>query len=90
MHDLELNPTQCGQNTRGRVNLPIAVLGSPVFVLSHLPKYVHRVLLEIDEPASNHNGGQVLFGDDGYLYIFTGDGGMAGDPFGKYGNAQNK
>ncbi|KAG7266309.1 hypothetical protein CRUP_015153 [Coryphaenoides rupestris] len=49
-----------------------------------------RVLLEIDEPASNHNGGQVLFGDDGYLYIFTGDGGMAGDPFGKYGNAQNK
>ncbi|KAJ3613858.1 hypothetical protein NHX12_020102 [Muraenolepis orangiensis] len=49
-----------------------------------------RVLLEIDEPASNHNGGQVLFGDDGFLYIFTGDGGMAGDPFGKYGNAQNK
>uniref|UniRef100_A0A1A8P746 HHIP-like 1 n=1 Tax=Nothobranchius rachovii TaxID=451742 RepID=A0A1A8P746_9TELE len=49
-----------------------------------------RVILEIDEPASNHNGGQLLFGDDGYLYIFTGDGGMAGDPFGKYGNAQNK
>ncbi|XP_061599591.1 HHIP-like protein 1 [Cololabis saira] len=49
-----------------------------------------RVILEIDEPASNHNGGQVLFGDDDYLYIFTGDGGMAGDPFGRYGNAQNK
>ncbi|XP_030580834.1 HHIP-like protein 1 isoform X3 [Archocentrus centrarchus] len=49
-----------------------------------------RVILEIDEPASNHNGGQLLFGDDGYLYIFTGDGGMAGDPFGQYGNAQNK
>lgn len=49
-----------------------------------------RVIIEIDEPASNHNGGQLLFGDDGYLYIFTGDGGMAGDPFGKYGNAQNK
>uniref|UniRef100_A0A3Q4HYE0 HHIP like 1 n=1 Tax=Neolamprologus brichardi TaxID=32507 RepID=A0A3Q4HYE0_NEOBR len=49
-----------------------------------------RVILEIDEPASNHNGGQLLFADDGYLYIFTGDGGMAGDPFGKYGNAQNK
>lgn len=59
-----------------------------VFIL-----YVHcvpRVILEIDEPASNHNGGQLLFADDGYLYIFTGDGGMAGDPFGKYGNAQNK
>ncbi|XP_066531922.1 HHIP-like protein 1 isoform X2 [Hoplias malabaricus] len=49
-----------------------------------------RVILEIDEPASNHNGGQILFADDGYLYIFTGDGGMAGDPFGKFGNAQNK
>ncbi|XP_023684566.2 HHIP-like protein 1 [Paramormyrops kingsleyae] len=49
-----------------------------------------RVILEIDEPASNHNGGQVLFADDGYLYIFTGDGGMAGDPFGKFGNSQNK
>ncbi|KAL7872851.1 hypothetical protein AOLI_G00119220 [Acnodon oligacanthus] len=49
-----------------------------------------RVILEIDEPASNHNGGQLLFADDGYLYIFTGDGGMAGDPFGKFGNAQNK
>ena len=61
-----------------------------VLILSHLLQCVHRVLLEIDEPASNHNGGQVLFGDDGYLYIFTGDGGMAGDPFGKYGNAQNK
>lgn len=49
-----------------------------------------RIILEIEEPASNHNGGQLLFGEDGYLYIFTGDGGMAGDPFGTFGNAQNK
>lgn len=49
-----------------------------------------RIILEIEEPASNHNGGQLLFGEDGYLYIFTGDGGMAGDPFGEFGNAQNK
>uniref|UniRef100_A0A8C1UYW9 Si:ch211-136a13.1 n=1 Tax=Cyprinus carpio TaxID=7962 RepID=A0A8C1UYW9_CYPCA len=49
-----------------------------------------RTLLEVDEPASNHNGGQILFGLDGYLYIFIGDGGKAGDPFGKFGNSQNK
>lgn len=52
--------------------------------------YTLRIILEIEEPASNHNGGELLFGDDGYLYIFTGDGGMGGDPFGTYGNAQNK
>ncbi|KAK9411996.1 HHIP-like 2 [Crotalus adamanteus] len=47
-------------------------------------------LLEIEQPAANHNGGEILFGLDGYLYLFTGDGGKAGDPFGKFGNAQNK
>ncbi|EOB04357.1 HHIP-like protein 2, partial [Anas platyrhynchos] len=47
-------------------------------------------LLELEEPAANHNGGQLLFGVDGYMYVFTGDGGKAGDPFGKFGNAQNK
>ncbi|KAB0403933.1 hypothetical protein E2I00_004648, partial [Balaenoptera physalus] len=56
----------------------------------NISRAVLTIILEIEEPASNHNGGQLLFGDDGYLYIFTGDGGMAGDPFGKFGNAQNK
>nr|XP_020471363.1 HHIP-like protein 1 [Monopterus albus] len=63
------------------------ISGSDMNMVDHTTE---RVILEIDEPASNHNGGQLLFGHDGYLYIFTGDGGMAGDPFGKYGNAQNK
>ncbi|NXK75448.1 HIPL2 protein, partial [Amazona guildingii] len=49
-----------------------------------------RNLLELEEPAANHNGGQLLFGLDGYMYLFTGDGGKAGDPFGTFGNAQNK
>ncbi|KAG2467069.1 HIPL2 protein, partial [Polypterus senegalus] len=49
-----------------------------------------RAILEIEQPAANHNGGQILFGVDGYMYIFTGDGGKSGDPFGKFGNAQNK
>ncbi|XP_044147226.1 HHIP-like protein 2 [Bufo gargarizans] len=49
-----------------------------------------RIILEIVEPFRNHNGGQILFGVDGYLYIFTGDGGELGDPHGEFGNGQNK
>ncbi len=39
-----------------------------------------RVLLTVDQPAANHNGGMIAFGPDGYLYIGLGDGGGAGDP----------
>ena len=39
-----------------------------------------RVLLTIDQPFPNHNGGQVRIGPDGYLYIGMGDGGDGGDP----------
>jgi glucose/arabinose dehydrogenase len=44
------------------------------------------LVLPLAQPASNHNGGHLVFGPDGYLYIGMGDGGAAGD---RYGNAQN-
>lgn len=45
------------------------------------------VVLEIPQPETNHNGGQIAFGPDGYLYIAVGDGGGGGDPD---GNSQNR
>jgi glucose/arabinose dehydrogenase len=45
-----------------------------------------KILLTIAQPFANHNGGQIEFGPDGYLYIGMGDGGSGGDP---QGNGQN-
>ena len=46
-----------------------------------------RVLLGMEQPFGNHNGGMIAFGPDGYLYIALGDGGSGGDP---QGNGQDR
>lgn len=44
------------------------------------------IMLTLRQPYSNHNGGKIAFGSDGYLYVGLGDGGSGGDP---QGNGQN-
>mmetsp|Transcript_18384 Transcript_18384/g.39803 ORF Transcript_18384/g.39803 Transcript_18384/m.39803 type:complete len:446 (-) Transcript_18384:352-1689(-) len=46
-----------------------------------------ETILEFSQPFGNHNGGDLAFGPDGFLYVATGDGGSGGDP---QNNSQNK
>jgi len=47
---------------------------------------LEQVILTVEQPFSNHNGGNIAFGPDGFLYIGLGDGGSGGDP---QGHGQN-
>src|SRR5690554_4841725 len=60
--------TQISRFTVSAANPDIADLESEMFILN------------FNQPASNHNGGDMIFGPDGYLYISSGDGGSSGDP----------
>jgi glucose/arabinose dehydrogenase len=48
-----------------------------------------RQVLTVDQPQSNHNGGEITFGPDGYLYLGLGDGGGAGDQGGGHASGGN-
>jgi glucose/arabinose dehydrogenase len=60
--------------------------GHPAQPFADPPKHVHS-LLQLVQPFSNHNGGSLVFGPDGMLYIGFGDGGSGGDP---YNHGQNR
>jgi glucose/arabinose dehydrogenase len=53
----------------------------------HADPLSETVILEVPQPYGNHNGGQIAFGPDGFLYIALGDGGSGGDP---HGHGQNR
>ena len=63
------------------------VLGDPA-TSGEVDTTTRRVMLNVTQNASNHNGGWIAFGPDGYLYIASGDGGSGNDPNG-YGQNIN-
>jgi glucose/arabinose dehydrogenase len=77
--------------TNGRLFVHYSRVGDGATVISELTASPdretgsaasERILLTHDQPFANHNGGQIAFGPDGYLYIGLGDGGSQGDPAG--------
>lgn len=80
------NPSQAYVNYTTESHTVIARYDADPDQPERLDPSSEQILLTFEQPYSNHNGGQLAFGPDGYLYIATGDGGSGGDP---HNNGQN-
>ena len=98
---LDLRGNVSGGNEQGLLGLAFAPDGQRLYVnytnpggstiiarydMSGNSATNQEILMTISQPFGNHNGGQLAFGPDGFLYIGLGDGGSSGDP---QGNGQN-
>src|SRR5713226_1832418 len=70
------------RNSSGQTQTIIAEYSASSLDPNQADPSSERILLTVNQPFSNHKGGQLVFGPDGFLYIGLGDGGSGGDPLG--------